>query len=69
MVIGKGISLNVMLPIEMPNGKDIGKSSFSGSLMYLRIWIGQKVFELFEQSQITLLPYHAKTHKKLIATS
>jgi hypothetical protein len=69
MVIGKGIALNVMLPIEMLNGKDIGKSSFSGSLMYLRIWIGRLVFELVEQSSITLLQYHAITHQKLIATS
>ena len=60
MVIGKGIALNVMLPIELPNGKDIGKSRFYGSLMYLRIWIGRWVFELVEQSSITLLLYHAK---------
>ncbi|NVM16379.1 MAG: hypothetical protein HWN80_01585 [Candidatus Lokiarchaeota archaeon] len=69
MVIGKGVAFNVMLPIEMPNGKDIGKSSFSGSLMYLRIWIGRWVFELVEQSSITLLLYHAKTLQVLIATS
>jgi hypothetical protein len=64
MVIGKGIALNVMLPIELPNGKDIGKPSFYGSVKYLRIWIGRWVFELVEQSQITLLLYHAKTHYK-----
>jgi hypothetical protein len=60
MVIGKGIALNVMLPIGMLHGKDIGKSSFYGSLIYLRIWIERLVFGLVEQSQITLLPYHAK---------
>jgi hypothetical protein len=37
MVIGKGVGLNVILPIEIPHGNEIGKSSFSGSLMYL--WI------------------------------
>jgi hypothetical protein len=49
-IIGKGIAINVMLPIEIPNRIEIGKSSFSGSLVYLRIWIGRKVFELVEQS-------------------
>jgi hypothetical protein len=41
MVIGKGVAFNVMLPIEMLNGNEIGKSSFYGSLKYLRIRIGQ----------------------------
>jgi hypothetical protein len=69
MVIGKGVGLNVILPIEIPHGNEIGKSSFSGSLMYLWIWIGRWVFELVEQSSITLLLYHAKTLQILIATS
>jgi len=30
MVIGKGIAFNVILPIEILNGIDIGKSRFFG---------------------------------------
>jgi len=30
MVIGKGIAFNVILPIEILNGIDIGKSHFFG---------------------------------------
>jgi hypothetical protein len=32
VIIGKGIAINVMLPIEMPNGIEIGKSCFFGSM-------------------------------------
>ncbi|MHA2290015.1 MAG: hypothetical protein ACXABG_14615 [Promethearchaeota archaeon] len=60
MVIGKGIALNVMLLIELPNGNKIGNSSFYGSRMYLWIRIGRWVFGLVEQSSFTLLQYHAK---------
>jgi len=30
VIIGKGIALNVILPIEILNGIDIGKSRFFG---------------------------------------
>ena len=32
VIIGKGIAINVMLPIEMLNGIEIGKSCFFGSM-------------------------------------
>jgi hypothetical protein len=32
LIIGKGIANNVILPIEMPHGIEIGKSCFLGSM-------------------------------------
>jgi hypothetical protein len=32
VIIGKGIAINVILPIEMLNGIEIGKSNFYGSM-------------------------------------
>ena len=32
VIIGKGIAINVILPIEMLNGIEIGKSNFYGRM-------------------------------------
>jgi len=32
VIIGKGIAINVILPIEMLNGIEIGNSNFYGSM-------------------------------------
>jgi len=32
VIIGKGIAINVILPIEMLNGIEIGNSNFYGSV-------------------------------------